>query len=91
MQGRTGRTWATLQGANMANATKQTATPPTQFYRLPQLTQRLGVSGSSIWVWVKAGKFPKPVKLSANVTAWNAADVEAWAQSRIVSSQKVEV
>ncbi|KXS33202.1 MAG: Prophage CP4-57 regulatory protein-like [Candidatus Gallionella acididurans] len=68
----------------MANATQPT---PQQFYRLPHLKQRLGVSGSSIWAWVKAGKFPKPIKLSENCTAWNAADVEVWAAERIAASQ----
>lgn len=67
----------------MGNAAQQTTPHPVQFYRLHHLKQRLGVSGSSIWAWVKAGKFPKPIKLSENCTAWNAADVEAWAQERI--------
>ncbi|HET7831817.1 MAG TPA: AlpA family phage regulatory protein [Gallionella sp.] len=70
-------------------ATHQTAPHPAQFYRLPQLKARLNVSGSSIWAWVKAGKFPRPVKLSENCTAWNAADVEAWSQARIADSRKV--
>jgi len=72
----------------MVNATQQTTPHIAQFYRLPQLKACLNVSGSSIWSWVKAGKFPKPIKLSENCTAWNAADVEAWAQSRISASQK---
>ncbi len=71
----------------MGNATQQPSPHPAQFYRLPQLKAKLKVSGSSIWAWVKAGKFPKPIKLSENCTAWNAADVEAWAQSRIAASQ----
>ena len=71
----------------MGNITQQTAPHPAQFLRLPHLKQRLGISGSHIWGMVKAGKFPKPVKLSQNVNAWNAADVEAWAQSRITSSK----
>ena len=72
----------------MGNVTQHTATPhPAQFCRLPQLKQRLGVSGSSIWAWVKQGKFPKPVKLSENTTAWNVADIDAWAQSRIEASK----
>ena len=58
-----------------------------QFYRLLQLKAILNVSGSSIWAWVKQGKFPKPVKLAENTTAWNVADVEAWAQSRIAASK----
>lgn len=58
-----------------------------KFYRLSYLTKSLDVSGSSIWAWVKAGSFPKPIKLSANCTAWNAADVEKWAADRIAISQ----
>ena len=69
------------------NTTQQSVTPPTQFLRLNHLKELLGVSGSSIWAWVKKGKFPKPIKLSENTTAWNAADVEAWSQSRISASQ----
>jgi len=71
----------------MGNASQQTTPHPAQFYRLPQLKAKLKVSGSSIWAWVKAGKFPKPIKLSENCTAWNAADVERWAADRIVASQ----
>lgn len=74
----------------MGNTPQHSATPhPAQFYRLPQLKQRLGVSGSSIWAWVKAGKFPKPVKLSDNVTAWEAQAVERWAEERIAASKGV--
>jgi len=67
------------------NSPQQSVAP--QFIRLNPLTERLGVSGSSIWAWTKAGKFPKPIKLSANCTAWIVADVEEWAQSRIDASQ----
>jgi prophage regulatory protein len=65
----------------------QHTTPQAQFYRLPQLKARLNVSGSSIWAWVKKGTFPAPVKLSENTTAWSAADIEEWAQSRIEASK----
>lgn len=68
----------------MGNATQHAAP---QFYRLPQLKARLNVSGSTIWSWCKKGTFPKPVRLSENTTAWNAADVEAWAKSRIEASK----
>ena len=69
------------------NTPKQSVAPSTQFLRLNHLKELLGVSGSSIWAWVKKGKFPKPIKLAENTTAWNAADVEAWSQSRISASQ----
>jgi len=71
----------------MVNATQQITTQPIQFYRLKQLKECLNVSGSSIWAWVKQGTFPKPIKLSENCTAWNAADIERWAAERISASQ----
>jgi prophage regulatory protein len=70
----------------MGQSTTSPSTAP-RFYRLHQLKALLNVSGSSIWAWVKAGKFPKPIKLSENTTAWNAADIEAWAQKRIEASR----
>jgi prophage regulatory protein len=70
----------------MANSTQQTAPYTAQFYRLSTLKQRLGVSGSTIWSWIKQGKFPRGIKISDNVTAWNAADVERWAAARITAS-----
>lgn len=60
----------------------------TKFYRLPQVREIAGgVAPSTIWGWVKNGTFPKPIKLSANCTAWDAAQVEAWAQARIAASR----
>ncbi len=35
-------------------------------------------SAPTLWRKVKAGTFPKPVKLSERVTAWRVADVRAW-------------
>jgi predicted DNA-binding transcriptional regulator AlpA len=31
---------------------------------------------------VKGGKFPKPVKLSVQITAWKAEDVREWIDSQ---------
>lgn len=35
------------------------------------------VSRSTWWSGVKAGRFPKPVKLGARTTAWKVADIRA--------------
>jgi len=43
---------------------------------------RLPLSINSIWRLAREGKFPQPVKLSANVTAWKLEDVEAWERER---------
>lgn len=74
-----------LKKANEAKKEASSITP--FFYRLPHLKQRLGVSGSTIWSWCKKGTFPKPIRLSENCTAWDAAQVERWAQERIAASQ----
>lgn len=39
-------------------------------------------SSATLWRKVKAGEFPRPVKLSERVTAWRVEDIRAWMQSR---------
>lgn len=38
----------------------------------------LPFSAPTLWRMVKSGKFPKPTKLSARVTAWQVGQVRAW-------------
>ncbi len=39
------------------------------------------VAAATWWAWVKAGKAPQSIRLSAGVTVWRAADVLAFAES----------
>jgi len=71
----------------MENASQQTTSSPALFYRLPALKQKLGVSGSTIWSWIKQGKFPRGIKISDNITVWESQAVERWAAERIAASQ----
>lgn len=68
---------------------------PTIFYRLPRVREICGgVSASTVWAWVKNSDktgFPKPIKLSENCTAWNAAEIEQWAQARVAASHAQQV
>ncbi|MDP2901635.1 MAG: AlpA family phage regulatory protein [Methylovulum sp.] len=50
--------------------------------RVSTLAPRLGMSKSTIWRLVRAGKFPKPIKLSDKVTVWKADAVLAWLESK---------
>jgi len=59
----------------------------TKFLRIKQITERYRISKSNIWSLVKAGKFPKPIKLSENCSGWIEEEAEAWAQSRISDSR----
>jgi predicted DNA-binding transcriptional regulator AlpA len=44
----------------------------------PGSTAPLPFSAPTLWRKVKAGTFPKPIKLSERVTAWNVGAVRAW-------------
>ncbi len=44
----------------------------------PHAPAPLPFSAPTLWRKVKAGTFPRPVKLSERVTAWKVADVRAW-------------
>ena len=63
------------------------ALPDSAFIRESQLVQSpkrpdhpapLPFSAPTLWRKVKAGTFPKPVKLSERVTGWNVGAVRAW-------------
>ena len=44
----------------------------------PDTPAPLPFSAPTLWRKVKAGTFPKPIKLSERVTAWNVGAVRAW-------------
>lgn len=47
----------------------------------------IGVSDKTIWEWVKCGKFPAPIKLSASVTVWKLSDIQAWMNAKNIMAQ----
>lgn len=54
--------------------------PATGFLRLPYVLAPHGpipVSKSTWWAGVKAGRYPKPVKLGPRITAWKVEDIRA--------------
>lgn len=50
----------------------------------PETPAPLPFSAPTLWRKVRAGTFPKPIKLSERVTAWNVGAIRAWlaAQAR---------
>nr|GAT44056.1 predicted protein [Mycena chlorophos] len=40
----------------------------------PGVPAIIPISASTLWDWVRSGRFPKPVKLGANTTAWRVED-----------------
>lgn len=71
----------------MRNANSSTIgdLPQTGYVRQAQLIPTIvPFSSATLWRKVKAGDFPRPVKLSARVTAWRVEDLRQWMQSRNV-------
>ncbi len=52
--------------------------PATGYVRIKQLLRVIPFSRTTIWRKTKAGAFPRPVKLSQQVTGWRVEDVRAW-------------
>ena len=68
---------ALLDDANIAN-------PPIMHLLREQGVRNVlgGVGRTTLWRWIREGRFPKPVRLGANCVAWRSDEVEAWLASR---------
>ena len=54
----------------------------TEFIRQKTLLQEhVPFSAATLWRLVNAGKFPKPVKVTDQITAWRTSDVQAWSKN----------
>ncbi|MGB0499281.1 MAG: helix-turn-helix transcriptional regulator [Rubricella sp.] len=51
--------------------------------RRSEVEARTRLSRSTIYEWMKVGKFPKPVKLGTRLVAWRRSDIDAWIESRM--------
>ncbi len=69
------------------NPTERRTKPPTRFLRLPEVMKRTGLSRSTIYVRVAAGRFPQPVALGGRAVGWIEAEVDEWVRERIAESR----
>lgn len=58
--------------------------------RLPEVMDQVGISRSTIYLYIQRGEFPAPVKLGSRSVAWNSEDIDAWIQDRIANSRPAE-
>ena len=84
------------QATSRVSAANFDTLPGSAFIRESQLVQSpkrpetrapLPFSAPTLWRKVKAGTFPKPIKLSDRVTAWKVGDVRAWIASHCEMQQ----
>jgi prophage regulatory protein len=50
--------------------------------RKAQVLECVGMKATWLHEQVKAGKFPRPVRLGERAVGWRQSDVEAWLESR---------
>jgi len=54
----------------------------TELERLPAVAKRTTISRSHLYALLKAGKFPKPLRLGSRAIGWRVEDVDAWIAAR---------
>ena len=55
--------------------------------RRHDVENRTGLSRSTIYLRVKEGTFPKPVKLGARAVGWLESEIDGWLNQRIEQSR----
>ncbi|SWO60023.1 MULTISPECIES: helix-turn-helix transcriptional regulator [Klebsiella] len=60
--------------------------PESGYMRPAQVMRHFQISESTLWKWVKNGKFPKPDRLSDGVTRFDVAELREWVKSRKTTS-----
>lgn len=56
--------------------------------RLPEVRARIGLSRSQVYLMIKRGEFPPPIKIGARASAWMESDVDAWLAERLRISRE---
>lgn len=54
--------------------------------RRPQVEALTGLKRSSMYALMRAGQFPRPIKLSARAVAWPLQAIQQWVEARAVAS-----
>lgn len=53
-----------------------------RIFRMKELCQTYGLSRSTIYRLIDAGRFPKPIKISAKAVGWISTDLDEWLANR---------
>ena len=55
----------------------------TNILRKRELSKKLGISETTIWRWVRAGLFPKPLVLGPNTIGWDEeSQIKPWLETK---------
>ena len=71
----------TSKPATQKQPTTPATLPETGYIRISQLVKIIPFSASTIWRKSRNGSFPKPYKLSEQVSAWKNLEILEWMDS----------
>ena len=57
--------------------------------RMKHLTDKLSLSKSTIWLWIRNNEFPKPNKING-VSVWTKDTIDKWIEEHTEQSDKRE-
>ena len=60
----------------------------TSFIRLEQVKARTGLSRSTLYAYIRDGRFPAPVSISERCVAWVEGEIDRWMAERIASRRR---
>ena len=58
------------------------------FIRLEQVKARTGLSRSTLYAYIREGRFPAPVAISERCVAWVEGEIDGWMAERIASRRR---
>ncbi|MCC6925233.1 MAG: AlpA family phage regulatory protein [Novosphingobium sp.] len=56
---------------------------PIRLIRLAEVKRRTGMSTSTIYRWMKVGKFPKSFPIEGYIVVWSELEIQKWIDSII--------
>jgi len=62
------------------------ANKPIRFLRASEIQARLGVSRGTIYGWVAAGLFPRPIPLGPRAVGWVESEFDEWVRNRVANT-----
>jgi len=68
--------------------TSQNIETRTNIIRLGQVRARTGLSRSTLYAYMRAGRFPAPITISERCVGWVEAEIDQWIAERIAASRR---
>ena len=73
---------AAAREAATDNLRRAVADKAERILRRREVLDRVGISQSTLYAWMAAGEFPRPVALGSKLVGWRESDVTGWIESR---------